>query len=222
MKIAGVVVALTIFGIFALVSPGFTHNPALLVSVIMFAAAVGYIGFSPTIKRSTNSDAAPIAAIGPLIILQIYVFVATGAACIAAFLGASNIAYALDLAAAGGFIAGWFVLKASLGLVERHAFGTEKRSAHGTWMVRLEGLSSTCTDRKIAQLLDALTEKARFAARDLPGTSYDMNQTIERELDTLSEAVGKGDIAAVEQVIQQLQGLIAKREVGLKLQRSQI
>ncbi|MGH9829373.1 MAG: hypothetical protein ACREDR_39655, partial [Blastocatellia bacterium] len=90
------------------------------------------------------------------------------------------------------------------------------------WMTRLEGLSSACTDPEIAQMLQSLTERARFAARDLPDTTYDMNQTIEGELDTLSEAVGKRDVPAVEKVIQQLQGLIAKREVGLKLQRSQI
>lgn len=223
MNLAAVVATGAIVAIAAVLVPERLSGLAALLSLAVFAGAVGMMFYVPAIlaRRNPNSDAVQMASIGPSGVLSVIVLVVAAVAFVLALVGFDRLAIAMDILAIAALLVGGLSLAAALRVVADVAAKYSVPSRHAAWQSQLVALCSVAKDPALRRELERLAEKLRYSASDVPGGSP-QDADIDSTIAALSPQVATEGPAALKEPLSRLELLIAQREVHLRSARSKV
>jgi hypothetical protein len=212
-------VVLAVIGVFYVLYPErFTSDRTLVVSVVLAAAAAGTLVYSTIagIGGQSAGDGRPgLIGIGTILSALLLLVAFSGVAL--AISGLAKGAMALNIVSVAGFAALLIVTLANssggLGFSFRKRSNT--KSNHIAWAERLEGIARSSGMPQLKPRLLKLAGETRYLADDEGRQSDAVDQRIAGVLDTVAEAVRRGDEQLAIQQIKRLRNLFAERETEL-------
>ena len=192
-----------------------------IAAVIIFALSIAFVFFSPSLFRRTRggSDAPAFAAIAPLSAVSICFIMLSAGALILALAGMDRLAMAADVLAVGAMLVSVLMLKAAMNVVSHASEMSSRPSRHLIWQSDIQRFRAMSSDRKAAQVLEALAEKIRYLASDVPGgTPHDAE--IENAIRELEGKLGAPEDGVMESHVREIEVLLDKREIFLRSARS--
>ncbi len=211
-------VVVAVAGVFYVLYPErFIDGPTLPLAVLVAAAASGTLVYLPLAE--SDPDAAGSGRVGPLGIgtfgaIILFLVAAVGIGC--ALSGLDKVSLALDIVAVAGFIALFIVKRAH---VQPQADTGKRRgssvSSHTSWADRLEGIARGCGMPFLKPRLLKLAGETRYLASDDGSYTFELNQRIAGALDSVADAVRRGDEQLALHQLKRLRNLFAERETEL-------
>lgn len=220
-NLAALVASVMVLAIAAILVPDKSWSTAAIASVGIFALAVGFIFYVPSmlVKSQSGNDAVQMASLGPLGVVTGLTLLLTAGAFVLAILGMDKLASALDIFAIGSFIISGLMLRASVEVVSNVAAKYSVPSKHIGWQSEVQGLRSITSDSKSKTSLEQLAEKLRYAASDIPGGSPQDGQ-IDGVVQEIGNLLSADSTANVQSQISKIEMLIAQRDVFLRSARN--
>jgi hypothetical protein len=221
LAIAAAVAAMTIVGVAVALVPEAIASPPVIVALIVLALAVAFIFYAPGLALTgmRRGDAAPLSLIGPYGALSILILCGAAAAFVLAILGLHRFAKVIDILVIGGAIVSIVVLRIVYRVVDESSTKSSGPSRHSSWHAELDLLATAARDPATRTALERLAEKARFAASDAPGMVPD-SSGLEAAVTDLSALSKAGAQEALTMKIEQIEALLARRELDLRAMRN--
>lgn len=220
-NLSALIASVMVLAITYVLVPDKSWTNEAIASVIIFALAVGFIFYIPSVlvKNQSGSDASRMASLGPLGVVTGWTLLLTTGAFVLAILGMSKFALALNIFAVGSFIISGLVLRAALNVVSDTSAQYSAPSSHIKWQGDVQGFRGITSDSKSKAALDQLAEKFRYSASDVPGGSPN-DSAIDSALSALGEQLSGDGNANIQSHIAGIEVLIAKRDVFLRSARN--
>ena len=220
LNICALIVSGMVLAIAYILLPEKAWTNTTIAAVIIFALAVAFVFFSPSLFSSRGGSDAPVfAAIAPLSAVAICFIILSAGAVIFALAGMDRLAMALDVLAVGAMVVAVLLLKAAMNVVRHASEMSSGPSRHLVWQSDIQRFRAMSSDRKLAQVLDALAEKLRYLASDIPGgTPYDAD--IESAIRELGNRLGASQDNVMESHVREVEVLLDQREIFLRSARS--
>ena len=221
LAIAAAVAAMTIVGVAVALVPEATASPPVIVTLIVLALAVAFIFYAPGLALTglRRGDAAPLSLIGPYGALSILILCGAAAAFVLAILGLHRLAKVIDILVIGGAIVSTVVLRIVYRVVDESSTKSSGPSRHSSWHAELDLLATAARDPATRTALERLAEKARFAASDAPGMVLD-NSALDAAVRDLGTLAKDGTPQALTPKIEEVDALLARRELNLRAMRN--
>lgn len=217
-----VTVFLAVAGVFYVLFPErIMGDGTMLVSVLLVSLAAGALAWSP-LAGGRQGDAGMIGTIGISTVLSAVLLLIAAAGIALAIAGVERGAMALNVVTAAGFVALFIVSQATAGTIGRISKKHELKSGHTAWAERLESIARSCDLPRLRPRLLKLAGETRFLASDEGVASQQFNQRIAGILDTVADAVRRGDEDGAEYQLKRLRNLFSERESELMNLRSKV
>lgn len=220
-NIAAIVASIMVLAIAFILVPDKSWNSSAIISVIIFALAMGFVFYVPNIvaKRHGSNNAAQLASIGPLGVITGWMLLLASGAFVLAVAGYLKLALALDVFAIGAFIISLLMLNTALNIVNNVAEQSNEPSKHFQWQTVLQGLCAIVSDADSKNSLEKLVEKLRYAASDITGgTPQDIQ--IEGVVQEINDQLILDNSSNIQNLISKIEVLMAQRDVYLRSARS--
>jgi len=192
-----------------------------IATVAVFAMAVAFVFFSPSLfrRKTGRSDAVAFAAIAPLGAITICFVGISAGAVILALAGLDRPAMALVVLAVGALLLALLLLRAAMNVVSHVAEVHSMPGRHLKWQSDIQRFRTMSPNKKTTRLLDALTENMRYLASDIPGgTPYDAK--IESAVDAFGDKLGMSEDSVIESHVKEIEALLGQREIFLRSARN--
>ncbi len=215
-----------VIGVFYVLYPErFAVDRTLVVSVVLVALAAGTLLYSLIAgmgEKSGGNGFAGQIGIGTLLSLFLLLVASSGVAL--AISGLEKGAMALNIVSVAGFAALCIVALATSSTGFSFSFGKKShtKSNHTSWADRLEGIARSSGMPQLNPKLLKLAGETRYLASDGGRESDAVNQRILGVLDTVAEAVRRGDEQLAMHQLKRLRNLFAERETELMNLKSRI
>lgn len=215
-----VTVFLAVAGVFYVFFPErIMADGTLLVSVLLVSLAAGTLSWSP-LAGGKPGDAGMIGTIGISAVLSAVLLLFASAGAALAIAGVGRGAMALNVVTAAGFVAFFIVSRATAGTIGRISGKHDAKSGHTAWAAQLESIARSCDLPRLRPRLLKLAGETRLLASDDGAASGQLNQRIAGTLDTVADAVRRGDEEGAEYQLKRLRNLFSERESELMNLRS--
>lgn len=221
LALAAAVAAMTIVGVAVVLVPEALASPQAILALIVLALAVAFIFYVPGLALSgmQRSDAAPLSLIGPYGALSILILCGAAAAFVLAVIGLHRLARVIDILVIGGAIVSILVLRIVYRFVDESSTKSSGPSRHSNWHAELDMLATTAREPAARIALERLAEKARFAASDVPGAVLDSSD-LDAAVQDLGALSADGTQQALTMKIEEIEALLARRELNLRAMRN--
>ena len=217
-----VVVAIT--GIFYVLLPErILIDHTLTVSVLIVAISAGALVYSPMSGSGSKSNSGGVfgaLGIGTVLTFILLLIASTGVAL--AIAGLEKAAMALDIVTVAGFAAFFISMRAMGSNAGRESSRRGGRSSHIAWADRLEGIAKGCAMPMLKPRLLKLAGETRFLASDEGSSDAEVNHRIAGVLDTVADAVRRGDEQGAMLQLKRLRNLFSERESELTSLKSSL
>jgi len=219
-----VTVVMAVFGVFYVLYPErLVSDRAMLVSVLLAAFASGALVYSPMSGFGARSDKAGIlGSIGIGTILSAVLFLLASSGVALAISGLEKGAMALSVVTFAGFVALFIVIRATASTIGGISSGRSGKSSNIVWADRLEGIARSCGMPKLKPRILKLAGETRFLANDDGAVPVEVNQRIAGVLDTVADAVRRGDEQVAMLQLKRLRNLFSERETELMNSRIRV
>jgi hypothetical protein len=217
-------VVTAVIGVFYVLYPErFAVDRTLVVSVVLAAVAAGTLVYSliAGLGGQSAGDGRP-GSIGIGTILSSLLLLAASSGVALAIAGFGKGAMALNIVSFAGFAALLIVTLADSSAGFSFGKKTGGKSSHTSWAERLEGIARGCGMPQLKPRLLKLAGETRYLANDQGGRSEAVNQRIAGVLETVAEAVRRGDEQLAIHQLKRLRNLFAERETELMNLKSRI
>ena len=220
-NLVALVASTMVLAIAVVLVPDKIWNTAAIASVLVFALAVGFVFYAPSVlvKKQSGSDAAQMASLGPLGVITGWMLLLTAAAFGFALFGFDKLAWTFDIFAIGSFVISGLLLRSALDVVNNVAANYAMPSKHIHWQSEIQGLRNIASDNNTKTSLEQLAEKLRYAASDVPGGSPQDDQ-IDSFVQSINDQLVTDRASDVQSQILKIDMLIAQRDVFLRSARS--
>lgn len=221
LDLSALVASLTVFAIAFVLVPDKTWSAAAITSVTLFAFSVASVFYLPsfTLKNNGGNNAAQMASLGPIGFLAGGMLLLTASGFVLALMGWDKAAWIVDLIAFGAYLISQFMLRAACEIVGNVASQYSGSSKHTAWQSEVQKLCGMAADATTKSGLERLAEKLRFAASDVPGSSYHDNQ-VSSEIHKLANLLGSDNSAILQKNISKIEMLITQRDISLHSARN--
>lgn len=221
LNIAASIAALTVLVIAFILVPEPLWTAITIATAIGFAGSVGYVFNVPSILRrnAQTTDASQMAAVGPLGTVSIVLLMATGGGFVLALVGYQKFGLAMLVFGVGAFLVMSLVMNAALKVVGDVSAKWSQPSHHVNWQNQITMLASQSTHPESLVKLNAILEKLRYSASDVPGGSP-QDAGIEKIFNVMSEKLQSDPTADLTSQFGPINGLLAQRDVYLRSARS--
>ena len=215
---AALIAGATVLGIALILVPEAAWTAPVIISIALFALAVGFIFYVPSLiaARRSQGNVGQMASIGLLGALSAAMLPLTALGAALALFEFNKLALALDLFSVGCFVICLLILQAASKVLV-NATATVN-SAHRRWQGEAQILSGMATTDKDRELLEKLADSLRNAASDVAGGSPH-DAEIDGHLAQMQDLVKAGG-AQLAETVKQLELLLLKRDVFLRAERS--
>ena len=211
-----VILAMTVVGVFFVLFPErFMGDTTFIVSSLFVATASGTLVYSLIPGYGRTGAAGLIGSIGIGTVMSALVFIAASTAIALAIAGVQKGAMALDIVTLAGFVATFVVVRATSSGSIRNASKPDMRSSQLVWADRLERIGKGCRMSQLKTRLLKLAGETRVLTQDEGRVAAEVNLRISSVLDTVDDAVRRGDEQAATNLLKRLRNLFAERESEL-------
>jgi len=212
-----VTVAAAITGIFYVLLPErFLTDHTLAASVLIAAISAGVLVYSPMSGGGSKSNLGGMfgaLGIGTVVSFLLLLVASTGVAL--AITGLEKGAMALDILTVAGFAAYFISMRAMASNAGSESSRRGGKSSHIAWADRLEGIAKGCAMPMLKPRLLKLAGETRFLASDEGSFDAEVNHRIAGVLDTVADAVRRGDEQGAMHQLKRLRNLFSERESEL-------
>lgn len=221
LNIAASIAALTVLVIAFILVPEPLWTAITIATAIGFAGSVGYVFYVPSIlpRNAQTTDASQMAAVGPLGTVSIVLLMATGGGFLLALVGYQKLGLAMLVFGVGAFLVMSLVMNAALKVVGDVSAKWSQPSRHVNWQNQITMLASQSTHPESLVKLNAILEKLRYSASDVPGGSP-QDAGMEKIFNVMSEKLQSDPKADLTSQFGPINGLLAQRDVYLRSARS--
>jgi hypothetical protein len=211
-----VTLAMAVIGVFFVLFPErFMGDMTFIVSILFVAVAAGVLLYSMISGYGKTGAAGLIGSIGIGTVMSVLVFLMASGAAALAITGIKKGAMALDIVTLAGFVATFVIVRATGSTGFRKASKPDTRSSQLVWADRLETIGRGCGMYQLKTRLLKLAGETRFLAQDEGRVAAEVNLRISSVLDTVDEAVRRGDEQGATIQMKRLRNLFAEREIEL-------
>lgn len=221
LNIAASIAALTVLLIAFILIPEPLWTVTTIATAIGFAGAVGYVFYIPSIlrKNAQVTDASQLASIGPLGTISIVFLMATGGGFLLSLVGYQKFGLAMLIFGIGAALVMSLVMSAVLKVAENVSAKWSQPSHHVNWQNQITVLVSQSTHQESLVKLQALQEKLRYSASDVPGGSP-QDEGIQQIFNLMSEKLQSDPDSDLASHFGRINGLLMQRDVYLRSVRS--
>ncbi|ATB70784.1 hypothetical protein SJPD1_2695 [Sulfurospirillum diekertiae] len=220
-NIVAIVASIMVLVIAFILVPDKSWNLSTIISVIIFALALGFVFYTPNIvaKRQGSNNANHLASIGPLGVIIGWMLLLASGAFVLAVAGYPKLALALDVFVIGTFIISLFMLNTALSIVNNATEQSNEPSKHFQWQTTLKGFCTITSDANSKNSLEKLVEKLRYVASDVMGeTPQDIQ--IESIIQAINDELTLDNSSNIQNLISKIEVLMAQRDIYLRSARS--
>ena len=221
LNVAAAIAALTVLVISFILVPDPMWSAVTIVTAIGFAGSVGFVFYIPSILRQKQqgTDAQQMAAIGPFAVSSTFLLLAMGAGFVLALVGYQKLGLAMLVFGIGAFLVTSLILNAGLKVVGEISSKWSQPSHHFDWKNQVAILMSQATHKESREKLQALSEKLRYLASDVPGGSP-QDSGIKQIFEEMTGQLQSDPAADLTNGFGELNSLLVQRDVYLRTARS--
>lgn len=221
IRIAGIVVSLTIAAVLAVAVPHPLWNSSTVVAATFLVLTVCTPLLLPTPQPQvrSGSDATAIWLIGPMFLWVALLFVLGAVALWLGLAGSLTLCWMLDVAWLGALGAGWAALRASTGVVAFAAVQVISASddARTGWLSLLKVQALNSENESCKRILSDMAERIRYAANN-NATSKEHVAAINEVLASIEPTVNQPE--GLRRVARAFEGLLEQRELSIRASRT--
>ena len=193
-----------------------------VISALYFSASLAAPVFIPTLVRTGDHRDLTLWSLGPSLAISGPGGLISSVAILFILTEQEHLATVLNIILSGYFAVCLLLLHAARTTANAALNQTIPRSSHAKWAIRLDELSTRCSDEGLVTQLNKLAENFRYLTRDTQEQDCSINHSIEERLVYLVQTVADRDTANAERHISELTTLIAQRENKLRSNMSSI
>lgn len=221
LRIASFGASTTVLGVLAITIPGARWTPDCVTAAILVGFSIAARSILPApMSRDNHSDAPEIFLIGPMMVLHAAMITLSAAALWYGLSGGHTASWVADVLWLGSVVVGYAILRASTSLVAGAAGQTVNATddPRAQWTATLRKLAVQVEQEPARRIIDSLSERTRYAARDYGVRQAAENQSITLLLNQLEPSItNEQDIARLARSIEVL---LEQREQSLRAART--
>jgi len=211
----------TLSAVFYVLYPNeLSENIVFLSSTALLIVAAGNFVYGFLFASQQKTNTGRIGSIGITAIFSIVLLISSGLGIFLAINEKTTPANVLNIITIGLFFIQFFIIKASVNVLNEVEAATNYQSSHLKWANHIREISNQCKSDELRVRLKKIAEDCEFLSRDLSPNNTDINLVIESTIKKISQQVSEKNYEIANSYCDELYRLSQQREYELKASRS--
>ncbi len=211
----------TLSAIFYVLFPNeLSENIVFLSSTALFIVAAGNFVYGFLFASQQKTNTGRIGSIGITATFSIVLLISSGLGIFLAINDKTTPANVLNIITIGLFFIQFFIIKASVNVLDEAEATTNYQSSHLKWANHIREISNQCKSDELRVRLEKIADDCNFLSRDLGPNNTDINLAVESVIKKISQQVSEKNYELANSSCEELYRLSQQRERELKASRS--
>jgi hypothetical protein len=214
-------VVVTLAAIFYVLFPNeLSENIVFISSTALLIVAVGNLIYGFLFASQQKTDTGRIGSIGIIAAFSIALLISSSFGILLAINEKTTEANVLNIITIGLFFIQFFIIKASVNVLNDVEITTNYHSSHLRWANQMREIAHQCKSDELKVRLEKFADDCNYFSRDLSPNSTDINLAIEIAIKKLSLQVSQKNYEIAISTCEELDRLSQQRDRDLKAGRS--